>query len=349
MIRLFLQRLSALVFLCWGIAVLGSSQNFDWGLDIDGFFDNSEGDDTYRTTTTYSGLHFAPQVSLASKDDRHKVVAGWHALLELGDKNGFTKGQPIAYYQYQSPELRFLFGSFARSMMHEQLPDYLICDSIRYYRPLITGFDFLYTTRKGYLEFFLDWTQRRTQLDREQFMAGLATRFQFGMFQLGADGYYYHYALEENGLEMGHHIHDNLVAHPYVGLDLSGKTFLDSLCLRTGVLFQADRDRGDDVWHAPVGFLGELYAAWHRLSLRQTFYGGKRQQYFGNAGFGEYYWGDTYVQAPWYSRTDLSYDIFRNRYAKVSARLSFHFTDTGMNWHQMITLSYALGDRIKKR
>ncbi len=348
MTRQSIGRIAVLLMILLAVPLVVNAQSLGWKLDADGFFDNSEGDDTYRATTTYAGLNLAPQVSLSSKNEHHKIVAGWNAFLELGDKTGFTKGWPIAYYQYQSSKLRFLFGSMPRTLLYEQMPDYLVCDSIRYYRPLIMGFDFLFTTKTGHLEFFLDWTQRRTMQDREQFMAALMTRYHFGMLQIGLDGYYYHYALEKNGLELGHHIHDNLVAHPYLGLDLSDKCFMDSLCLRTGVLFQADRDRADDVWHAPVGFLGELFASWHRIFLRQTVYCGGRQQYFGNSGFGEYYWGDTYVQSPWYSGTRLGYDIFRSSIATVSAQLAFHVTSAGLNWHQLITLSFALGGKIKE-
>lgn len=337
-----------LLFLLGGV-MPGHSQSLDCQLNVDGFIDNSEGDDTYRSTMTHIGLGITPTLSFTSRDQYHTIVGGWNGLIELGDQNGFIQGRPVVYYQYQTPALRFLFGSISRSLLHEQLPDYLICDSIRYYRPVIMGFDFLYNFMNGYAELFLDWIQTRTQTDREQFMVGIDTRFQWGMLQAGLNGYYYHYALEKNGLDMGHHIHDNLVVHPFLGFDLSRQCFLDSLYLRTGVLFQADRDRVDDQWHVPVGFMGELYASWQRLAYRQTFYRGARQQVFGNEGFGKYYWGDTYVQSPWYSRTDISYDFIHSRWATVSAQLTFHVTNAGLNWHQLLTVRCPLGGNLLKK
>ena len=316
------------------------------GVDVFSFFDNSEGDDTYRRAQTFGGIRMAPQLALATPDAQHRIVGGYDFIYDYGTRQ-VGDGSPLLYYQYSGEKLRVLMGSFPRTMMHEQMPDYLICDSVRYYRPEMTGFDFLYTARNGHFEAFLDWTQLRTETEREQFMAGISTRFRLGWLQLGLEGYYYHYALETHGREMGHHIHDNLMAHPFVGAVWNDESNNRTLDVRAGLLFQADRDRGDSKWHSPVGFMGDIDARWHRFALHESCYAGKRQQYFGNSGFGQYYWGDTFVQSPWYSRSDLTYTIVENRYARLATGVAVHLTEKGMLWHQLLTLHCNLDFRLK--
>jgi len=335
--------------LCWSVATTIEAQGVKAGIDAYGFFDNSEGDDTYRTALTHSGIRLTPRLEVSSNNDEHHLVGGYAFYQEFGEGK-MGKGHPEMYYKYNGKKLRVLFGCFPRTLMHDQLTDYLVCDSIRYYRPEMSGFDFLYTTEKGHLEVFCDWTQLRSETEREQFMAGLTTRFRLGRhFQLGIEGYLYHYALKWNNDD--HSIHEVITGHPFVGWlsdDVAKGLQLD---FRAGMLIQADRDRaeGEGTWHCPLGFVGDLGADWKRFSLHETFYAGKRQQYFGNDGFGKYYWGDTFLQSPWYSRTDLAYRIAQHKNAQLEARCVFNVTDKGLQWHQMLTLRCGFDFDIKKK
>ncbi len=321
------------------------AQRIGGGFDMFNFFDNSEGNDTYRSTVTYAGTRFTPTLSLSTNDSLHQIVGGYNFLYEFGESE-LSKGAVEVYYKYQSPTLRILFGSFPRTLMHEQMPEYLICDSIRYFRPEMAGFDFLYTARNGHLELFLDWIQKRAPTEREQFMIGLNTRFRFAKFQLGMEANMYHYALEDDGLALGHSIHEVITAHPYIGLLLAKPAWLLSADLRGGMLMQADRDREDMKWHVPVGFIFDADIRLWRFSLHETFYAGASQQYFGNRGFGKYYWGDTFTQSKCYSRTDLAYDIVQHKNISLAAKLAFNFTDAGMQWHQMLTLRIHLASQL---
>lgn len=336
--RIILSALMVFV-LCWTVCNDSRAQHIGAGFDVYSFFDNSEGNDSYRDTRTHTALRFTPRLGFATNDSTHQLVGGYNFLYEYGTKHIDLNGL-VMYYKYQNKKLRVLFGSFPRTMMHEEMPEYLICDSIRYYRPQMTGFSFLYTHKNGHFEAFCDWIQKRTENEREQFMAGLSTRFRFNKFQLGAEGYLYHYALEDGLLGEQHHIHETLTAHPYVGLLLSDEKAKFWTDIRAGVLFQADRDRSDFQWHTPFGFILDANAHLKRFSLQETFYAGKRQQVFGNQGFGHYYWGDTFLQSPWYSRTDIGYLIVSGKNIKLDAKLVFNFTDKGMQWHQVLTLLY---------
>lgn len=327
-------------------ATATQAQQLHWQVDAQGFFDNVEGNDAYRDDITHMGMRLAPQLSIRSANQRHTLTAGYDALLEPGMKDVFTGGTAIAYYQYEHHGLRFLFGAYPRRLMHEQLSDYIVCDSLRRYRPNITGFDFLYTTPKGHVEVYLDWTAKQQTEVREQFMVGLNARYQPGLLQMGLEGYGYHYALKLHGSDYGQRIHDYFIAHPYVGLRTNQLGPLSLLDVRAGLLVGADRDRADSQWHCPVGFVGDVRAQWLGLILNQTVYAGKRQQHFGNQAFGEYYWGETFVRSSWWSHTDLAYEILHDHDLSVRAGLVFNFTDKGLNWHQMLTLSYAIGGKL---
>ena len=139
-------------------------------------------------------------------------------------------------------------------------------------------------------------------------------------------------------------VHDYLIAHPFVGLSYTQPAFLDSLELKAGLLTAFDRERGIEKGsHTPLGFLGELSAVWKRLQFKETIYAGGNMQHFGNEHFGQYYWGDTYTQAPFYSRTDLNYRFISNDYVNVFGGVIVNATKYGINHHQVITLRLNLG------
>lgn len=323
------------------------AQQLEGGASINGFFDNSEGDATYRRADTFCGTHLMPTITLSEKKGgKHHITAGYDLLTEWGAKPELGADGIVAYYEYNTPRLKFLLGKYPRRKMQQEMPDYLVCDSIKYYRPMMTGFDFQYVGSNGHLEVFLDWTAKRSETVREQFMAGIDTRFVKHNIQVGMNAYYYHYANERGGSDIGHKPHDNTVMHPYAGLCWQQAGPLDSLDIRAGLLAGADRDRAtDNKWHTPIGFLGEVNAVWKRLTMTETFYAGGRQQQYGNRGFGQYYWGDTYLQSPWYSRTDIYYTIFDDHHVTLKAGAAFHFTDKGMHFNQLLTLSADIGTR----
>ena len=329
------------------VAVLGiqamlcvQAQTLEWQLNANGFFDNSEGDDAYRTTMTHSGLRLSPEVGISLDDSRHTLMAGYSGLAEWGHKRGFTDGDLIAYYRYSHAGFRFLLGSFSRDRLIGDYPTAMISDTVRYYRPMIQGFAFQYQGDGGHIEAFLDWTSSRTDTQREQFMAGFSLRRDRGRLSIGTEGYYYHYALTW-GADESQHIHDYFVARPYIGYSLLPPQ-QGRLDIRLGALLSLDRERGDS-WNVPVGFMAEADAEWHNIVARQTVYAGDNQQHYGSAHFGQYYWGDTYYQSHFYSRTDVKYRFIRSSHVEALAGAVFNVTGKGLNWHQMLTLRFSIG------
>lgn len=341
---------------------LSFAQKLEWRLGAEGFFDNGEGDDTYRTTMTYSGLRVIPELGLSWDEGKHSIMGGYSAQMEFGKKHGFMDSStPVVYYRYQTKPLTFTFGAFQRDKLLGDYPSFLISDTIRYYRPTIQGFAFQHQHSRGNFEAFLDWTGLRSDTHREQFMAGLSVKHAIGKisqdpfrkydsrFYVGVEGYYYHYALTWHADE-SQHIHDNLVAHPFMGYKISSRATDASLDARVGVLASFDRERGlDDGKRTPVGFLGEVNARYKRFSVEEIIYAGKHQQPYGKKGFGEYYWADTYYQASTYSRTDVKYQFIVNDYVSAYAGVIFNVTKAGLNWHQLLAVNINLGGSCGKK
>lgn len=347
-----------LLLLC--ITSFASAQKLEWKLGAEGFFDNGEGNNTYRTIMTYSGIRVTPELGLSWDGGKHLLMAGYSGLLEFGKKHGYTDGSPVLYYQFNTKPLTFTFGSFHRDQLLGRYPSFLFSDTIRYYRPMMQGFAFQHQYKRGYVEAFLDWTGFRSDTSREQFMVGLSAQHTIGKLDdepfrkvqkrlyVGAEGYYYHYALTWNADE-SQHIHDNLVAHPFVGYQLESRVVNAGIDVRAGVLLSLDRERGLAIgWRTPVGFLGEVNAHYKRFTVEDILYIGGHQQPFGKQFYGAYYWGDTYYHASVYNRTDIKYQFVVNQYVSAYVGAIFNATKAGLNWHQVLTLRVNLGSGLGK-
>ena len=322
-----------------------SAQQVEWSVDALGFFDNSEGDHTLRPTQTFAGMGISPEVGLSWGNGQHFLMGGANLISRWGDNEKDLKTKALLYYQYRGQRFHFILGNFMIDKLLGDYPEYLAADTIRYYRPVLQGMVWQYQADHGHFEAFLNWTSAISKKHREQFMAGISTKFQFQHFLLGAEGYYYHYARKKNGPE-DEHIHDYLISHPFVGLHYDRAAFLDQLELRGGLLSAFDRERGTEHGtYFPFGFIGEVQAAWKRLQLKETIYAGDNMQHFGASHLGQYYWGDTYTQAPFYSRTDLNFRFISHSFVNVYAGVIVNATRYGINHHQVITLRLDLGSK----
>lgn len=325
------------------------AQKIEWNLDNYGFFDNSEGEDNYRKDQTMAGVRISPEVGVSWDKGRHAIYAGYSGIAEFGADKSFSHHKAKLYYQYRNKRLRFLFGAFSREQLMGDYPSYLICDSIYYYRPVMQGWAFQYDGQHGFFEAFVDWTQKQSETEREQFMAGLSTSFNFHHLRLGTEGYYYHYALTAHALDTDH-IHDYLIANPFIGLTYSNVAFLDSIGIAVGSIVSLDRERGPGAsFYTRAGFVGELYGRWNRLTMYETVYAGDHQQHFKQNGWNKYYWGDSYTQAKFWSRTDVFYQFIRNRYVDAYAGLVVNATQRGVNCHQVITVRANIGTYPRQR
>ena len=136
-----------------------------------------------------------------------------------------------------------------RDRLIENAPSYLQYDSLTYFRPNIQGALFQYVAPKGFVEMYVDWRRMQTNTDREAFMVAGNGRWQpVSLFFMGGRAVMNHLARARKSPE-SETVTDDIIFNPYVGLDLSRRTGLDSLTLKCGYLLSLERRRGtDDGW-----------------------------------------------------------------------------------------------------
>lgn len=340
--RNFLQLCSALLALL-AISTTAQAQQIEWNVKATGFFDNLEYSSPYRESQTMDGLWVQPSLALRW-DEHHSLHAGYGARANWGSGKSMEDPTLELYYEYQTEPARFLLGSFSRDELRGDWPTGLFSDSVRYYDPMIEGLLFQSAKGKNYIEGFLDWTGCRSRERREQFMAGASGLMAKDLWQLGFQGYYYHYARRTDA-PSDEYVRDYGVANFFVGLDLSEKTSLDSLSLRVGMLADIERDRQYmSHWDFNPGLLFEATAVWHNLYLKNTLYAGKGEEVNGAKGYGKWYWADGLYRSKMYDRTDFWFRFIRNRYANAYIGASTHFDHEGnFSWQQRVTLAVNIG------
>ena len=123
----------------------------------------------------------------------------------------------------------------------------------------------------------------------------------------------------------GQGVNDDITVNPYIGLNLSRRSALDSLELKAGPIFMIERDRLYDAsWRTPCGVLVDAVAEWKWLGVKETFFAGKNL-YPLYPRYGTLLnMGDPNYQAKLYSRTNVYAYIFRNQFVNLEASLDFH-------------------------
>ncbi len=78
------------------------SQNVQWKINLNYFFDNAEfAKSTLTKDQTMTGVHFSPQIGL-KWDNSHTVFAGTDLLKISGSQHTIDSVNLIAYYRFQS-------------------------------------------------------------------------------------------------------------------------------------------------------------------------------------------------------------------------------------------------------
>lgn len=313
-----------------------------WSLDFRSVFDNREGDKTYTDADTYFFTQLTPEVGLRFTD-KDRISGGIVWTQPVGyDWNG-KRVTPVLYYAREG-RWGGAVGIFPKTLLHEELPNFLESDSLDYFQRNIRGMLLSYNGERAYVDLFLDWRQRRTETEREAFNIVLHGRWQPSRVIVGGYAMMNHFALTRHAGD-DEHIVDNFLVNPYVGYDFGGMTRLDSLAVRGGALMTIERNRAGDAWKAPAGVWLDVTARWRWLELRNTFYaGGRLFPSYTEHGW-RLYQGEPYYSSDLYNRTDLSAHIVRNRYVELDASLKFNVTRDAFMFYQCVNLRVFLNNR----
>lgn len=319
-----------------------------WSVDFSSVFDNREGDNHFTATKTFFFTNLAPEVGLKfTESDRIAGGVVWHQ--PIGCEWHGHRISPTLYYRHDGAAAgspwSFSMGMFPRTQLREEMPGFLWSDSLAYSQRNIRGALVQYRGSRGFADFYVDWRGMQTREQREAFNLVFHGRWHPRAGNpLFIGGYLMmnHFALQEDA-PSDQHIVDNFVADPYVGVNLQGRTVLDSLIVRAGPLVTFERNRASgNNWKVPAGVWIEGAAQWRWLGVRETFYAGGRQMPSYIPFRYDLYQGDPFYQAKTYSRTDVYADIYRNRYVKLRASLDFHFADSKFTFYQRLMVEVTL-------
>lgn len=332
-------------FLSGYVAVLTAAKpELIWDIDFSSAFDNREGDATYVRDMTWFFVNLAPEVGLQfSKHDR--IAGGVVYNQPIGREWDGARFSPTFYYRHTSRRWDLSMGMFPRKQLQQQLPGFLWCDSLNYFQKNIRGVLVQYHDRHWIADLYLDWRQMQTETKREAFniVAHASWRDTRSPMLAGAHVMMNHYALTHNA-PADQHIVDNFLINPYIGLDLSHRTPLDSLNIRLGAVATIERNRARDNWDTPVGVWLELTAEWRWLGLRNTLYAGGRLLPSWPEFGSRLYPGEPFYQARFYDRLDIYARILSTRYVNLEADLNFNFATGSFIFYQRLLLDVNIGN-----
>lgn len=336
-----LRKIVAVAAVVCGIAVADAVEP-TWSIDFGSVFDNREGDEGMNEARTFFFTTLAPEFGLRfSPKDRIAGGAVWTQPLENGVKDG--KVIPTLYYRHESDTWKFSMGMFPRTQLREPLPGFLWCDSLAYFQRNIRGALVQYNHRHGFFDAYIDWRAMQSETRREAFNIVFhgEWRPKSKVFLTGAHAQMNHLAKTKNAPE-GQSVVDNFLVNPYVGLDFSRATALDSLVVKAGALATIERDRRFGGWKTPAGLWVDAIFEWRFLGLRNSLYaGGKLFPLYSEYG-SLLYQGESYYRSDFYNRTDIYARIFDNRYLDLQAQLNFNLAKGNFIFYQRLILNIHL-------
>lgn len=315
-----------------------------WSVDFGTVFENREGDDYYSPDQTIFLTRLAPEVGLKVLDGKHRIAGGVSWIQPCGNGWRDYKLCPTLYYAYKSPSWRLAVGMLPRTMLMEELHTVMLSDSMRYWQPNIRGVLLQYVKPKGHFELALDWRSLQTDTQREAFNVNFAGRWNpHGALLVGGRVQLNHLAkTRTNNDYQG--VNDDITVNPYIGLNLSHRSALDSLEITAGPIINLERDRrADEGWHTPAGVLVDAVAEWKKLGIKETLYAGKNLYPLYPRYGALLNMGDPNYQAKLYSRTNVYARILSNEYVDCEASLDFHYTKEAFAFWQRIAVRVYIG------
>jgi hypothetical protein len=340
--------ITTIIFSLVSLSIAGQKPVFRTAAEA--FFDNLEySGSQVKASQTMAGVHLAPQLGL-QWDERHFLFAGIDLLHEFGSERIVDAAAPLAYYEFRGKPFHFYMGAFPRRETLNRYPRIFFADSINHYRPAVNGF--FWEIKKDdatYLNLWLDWTSRQTEIRRETFFMGWSGRYQHRIFYGQHFGYMFHFA----GVRHPHSpqgVNDNGLLLTSFGLDFAEKARFELLEINAGWAVALERQRSlGDGWHTPQGLLSEIKVEYGGLGIFNTLYWGNEQRVFrstmnGSALSGNnLYWGDPIFSASFSNQTDLYIRFIKTQHVDITFKYGLTFAEHHLYHQQLLTASIHLG------
>lgn len=313
-------------------------QEVTWKAGFNGFFDNREYFNRYIQPQSILGARTFVEGGFAV-DEYSEFSIGADFMYEFGASVQTNHIKPILYYHFNNDPFEMYIGAFQRKGLFE-LPYVLQADTFQYYRPNAEGI-YLKAEKSWFKQdLWLDWTSRQTDTIRETFLIGGTGKIWKNRLFARYDFIMYHFAGPAISIP-NDHIRDNGGYSVIAGIDLSHKTFLDSLTFSTGMTMSYDRLRNVYDLDFRFGSLSEVFLLYKGLGLRNTLYFGDGQVQMA---------GDAMYTAEYYDRLDFIWNVFRISKVKAQVQFSLHFVPDAIDTSQKFAVYLDLGGhkKIKK-
>lgn len=344
-----LNRHLILLLLIVATAINLPARDFTYDIDFKSVFDNREGDNNLTATKTIFFTNLAPEIGISFNEGADALKGGVVWNQPIGCEWHGSRVSPTLYFRHEARKWNFTMGMLPRKYLHEELPDFLWCDSLAYFQHNIRGALVEAEGSHGFIDAYLDWRSMQSKTRREAFEIVVHGRYypRGDIFFMGGHAMMNHYALTEDAPD-DMHIVDNFMVNPYLGVDFSRHTALDSLMVRGGLLLTIERNRAlDSGWKTPAGGWLEAVAQWRWLGLKNSLYAGGIQMPSWQQHGAMLYLGEPYYQCKFYDRVRVYADILRKGGVALRAELDFNFTNNSFVFYQKLSLSVDIGGKIK--
>lgn len=323
-----------LLTLCSTLALHAATKpNFLYDVDFVTYFDNIEGNRTIEQDGTLFGTRLTPTIGVGYNDSivgSHRLMAGVTYIQPFGSNWRDARVMPTLYYQLGYKGFGAAFGFIPYDRLHQQLPDYLMADSMRFVDPNIRGALLQYEDKRGYIDLLVDWRGMMSDTVREAFRIigsgrGYLMNESNQRIYMGGNAMLNHLSHSERVLG----VVDDIVISPNAGyLYESGKKRVRdwSVNAEIGYLMSWQRDRRAEYSTVSHGFRGEVGLRWWFISVREQLYaGGNAMSLYPQYGrlLNQ---GDCKYQARVFSRTDIRLQLTHWRFVTLYAGWNIIYT-----------------------
>ncbi len=307
------------------------AQEFKYQVTFEGIGDNREFEGPIATPQTIMGSRGAFEIGVDI--DNHQLRGGLSQLLEFGSDIDAQKPKLTLYYQFQDDQKEFAFGAFPRRDKIN-FPLAMLTDTLLYYRPNIEGMFGEVKWDWGHQNGFVDWVGRQTEVQREQFMAGMSGEIFHKNLFFQNYVLMFHNAHVKNHPE-DQHIQDYMGWAFQAGIRTPENTPFQG-DLKAGILSSMFRERSiTDGFVIATSLFSEVNARYKNLGIKST---------LSTGGSHHFIYGDSHYRAKDYWRTDLIWYFINHKNIKGKFNISMHV----VNWdyidqQQQLSVIYVFG------
>lgn len=316
-----------------------NAQKFVYDIDFLTFFDNRESRIPSYPSKTLFGMRLSPEIGFEINDStygNHKLMAGASYTQPFGSQWTDIKIRPTIYYSYRQQGFDLSLGFVPWRNIRTSLPDYLFSDSLRYFSPNIQGVHFGYSSRHGFAEFICDWRGMQSPETREAFRLLLAGKYHHQWLFAGGNAQLNHLASRLNAYDG---VCDDITAQPFVGVNFSQLTPLDTLALRTSYIISYQRERRTNTLYIAHGFLAELSLKWRFLAVENNLYIGNPLMPLYPQYGPQLNQGETFYQHPIYNKTEFSVYILQRPFATLQFSWNLQYVPNLPLAHQQLLIA----------